>query len=442
MIDDDENIEYGPGYYIDYNRSDAYGNPLIVYTKKDKPLSVTEFIEECNDYLEANFEDVLIEGEVAEFKVNQGKWVFFSLKDEQSTVSCFMSAWQLSIPLEDGMKVRLSGTPKLTKWGKFSLTVKKISPVGEGSIKKAFEMLKKKLAKEGLFDESRKRPLPKYPTKIGVISSTSAAGYADFCKIVNSRWGGLEIKTAHTQVQGLDAPAQIIRALEYLNEQAEVEVIAILRGGGSKDDLSCFNDETLARALARSRIPVITGIGHEVDESIADLVADARASTPSNCAELLTRDRRREIAVTEQKRLHARSRLLSAMTAIYHNTNTAVSTIKNTLNHQIASYESLTHGSLYRINARLKSCIAEYENIPRARLRDLRHVLVGAYHQASDRLSALRRVLESCNPDKVLSQGYAILSGKISPGETLNITTSSDLINTKIVSIKPRKKTN
>ncbi|MBQ6409982.1 exodeoxyribonuclease VII large subunit [Candidatus Saccharibacteria bacterium] len=257
-------------------------------------LTPSEFVAVVNQTLEYAYSSVTIVGEVSEFKVNQGKWVFFNVKDEESSVPCFMTLWSLSQPIEDGMKVVVRGVPKITKWGKFSFTVSKVAPVGEGSLKKAFEMLKKKLADEGIFDVSKKRPLPEEITKIGVISSTQAAGYHDFVKIINARWGGMKVLVAHTQVQGLDAPEQMIRALKYFNEYTDVQVIALIRGGGSKDDLSCFNDEALVRAVAASKIPVICGIGHEVDESLCDLACDVRASTPSNVAELLTRDRKTE----------------------------------------------------------------------------------------------------------------------------------------------------
>lgn len=257
-------------------------------------LSPSEFVAYINQTLEYAYSSVTIVGEVSEFKVNQGKWVFFNVKDEETSVPCFMTLWSLSQPIEDGMKVVVRGVPKVTKWGKFSFTVSKVSPVGEGSLKKAFEMLKKKLAGEGLFDPARKRSLPEDLNKIGVISSTGAAGYADFIKIINARWGGLKVLTAHTQVQGLDAPEQMIKALKYFNERTDVQAIVLIRGGGSADDLSCFNDEALVRAVAASKIPVVCGIGHEVDESLCDLACDVRASTPSNAAELLTRDRKTE----------------------------------------------------------------------------------------------------------------------------------------------------
>ncbi|MBQ8985008.1 exodeoxyribonuclease VII large subunit [Candidatus Saccharibacteria bacterium] len=279
-------------------------------------LTPTDFLAFLNQTIEYAYSSVTIVGEVSEFKVNQGKWVFFNIKDDETSVPCFMTLWSLKTPLEDGMKVIIRGVPKVTKWGKLSVTVSKYSPVGEGSLKKAFEILKKKLADEGLFDPAKKRSIPEDLTKIGVISSTQAAGYADFIKIINARWGGIKVYVAHTQVQGLDAPEQMVRALKYFNERGDVEVIALIRGGGSKDDLACFNDEELVRAIAASRIPVITGIGHEIDETLSDLAADKRGSTPSNVAELLTKDRKSEKILEKVERIrdkiNAEIRMLSS----------------------------------------------------------------------------------------------------------------------------------
>ena len=224
-------------------------------------LQVSDFIAVFNQTMEYAFPVVEIEGEVASFKVNQGKFVFFDLKDAGGSVNCFMMLFQLRVPIEDGMKVIVTATPKLTQWGKFSLTVKAIRPSGEGSIKKSFELLRAKLDQEGLFAPERKRSLPAIPQHIGVISSKQAAGYADFIKIMNDRWGGVRIDVAQVAVQGADAPDQIIRALEYCNTREDLpDVIVIIRGGGSADDLSAFNDEQLVRAIAASRVPTLTGI--------------------------------------------------------------------------------------------------------------------------------------------------------------------------------------
>lgn len=260
-------------------------------------FGVSDAIAIINQTLDYAYPSIVVEGEVASYKVNQGKFVFFDIKDAGGTLGCFMMLFSLRVPLEDGMRVRVVANPKITQWGKFSLTVRSVQPVGEGALKRSFELLKAKLAGEGLFAPERKRPLPALPERIAVISSTQAAGYADFIKILNDRWGGLRVDVAHTQVQGIDAPAQIVRAIEYFNQREDLpEVIVIVRGGGSADDLSCFNDEPLIRAIAGSRVPVLTGIGHEVDVCLSDMVADVRAATPSNAAQLLVPDRREIIS--------------------------------------------------------------------------------------------------------------------------------------------------
>lgn len=254
-------------------------------------VTVSECIALVNQTLDYAYPTIAVEGEVASFKVNHKNYVFFDLKDEQGSLNCFMTVWQLRIPLEDGMKVRAQASPKLTPWGKFSLTVRSVAPVGEGSLKRAYEILKAKLDKDGLFALERKRPIPDYVESIGVISSEQAAGYADFRKIMAARWPLASIRVEHSRVQGAGAADDIIAALQKLNELAEPpEIIAIVRGGGSADDLACFNDEKLVRAIAASRVPVIAGIGHETDETLSSLAADISASTPSNAAELLTPD--------------------------------------------------------------------------------------------------------------------------------------------------------
>lgn len=255
-------------------------------------LSVSDCIALVNQTLEYAYPVVVVEGEVASFKVSKGKYVFFDLKDDEGVLSCFMMAYQLRAPLEDGMKIQVVAQPRLTAWGKFSLNVREARAVGEGSIKRSFELLKAKLDKEGLFDVGRKRKLPAMPQRIGLIASIESAGYADFLKILNHRWGGVKIIVADVQVQGTSASRQIIRAMQYFNEHATpVEVLVLVRGGGSAEDLAVFNEEPLVREVASSRIPTLVGVGHEVDTSLCDLAADVRAATPSNAAQLLVPDR-------------------------------------------------------------------------------------------------------------------------------------------------------
>lgn len=403
-------------------------------------FSPTEFIAVVNQTLEYAYSSVLVTGEVASFKVNQGKWVFFDLKDEESSVSCFMTLWNMRVPLEDGMKVTVRAVPKLTKWGKFSLTVDAVKPVGEGSLKKAYEMLKKKLTAEGLFDPAKKRPLPTDLIRLGVISSTQAAGYADFIKIINARWGGMKVSVAHTQVQGMDAPDQIIRALRYFNERGEVQVIALLRGGGSADDLSCFNDEALVREIAASRIPVITGIGHEVDESLADLAADVRASTPSNAAEMLTRDRTEELTKLARVMNRTEQALLQAVERARTENREKVANVSRGL---LAKYiEPALINNRHAIEKVGQSLLSRYIE---PMLVQNREKLAKCLTKIQNELSKMSmevehklKLLETLNPEKVLRQGYAILSGKISPGNVVEITTMKQEIKAEVKEIHER----
>ncbi|MBR3139132.1 exodeoxyribonuclease VII large subunit [Candidatus Saccharibacteria bacterium] len=362
--------------------------------KMNNSFTPTELIAVVNQTLEYAYSSVLLVGEVYSYNVNQGKWVFFDLKDEESSVSCFMPVWNLRTPIEDGMKIVARGFPKVTGKGKFSFTVNAVKPVGEGSLKKAYEILKKKLTDEGLFDPAKKRPLPEVITKIGVISSTQAAGYADFIKIINARWGGMKVQVAHTLVQGMDAPDQIVKALKHFNERGEMDVIVIIRGGGSADDLSCFNDEMLVREIASSRIPVVTGIGHEIDETLSDLAADVRASTPSNVAEMLTPDRAEENKKVANQINRAEQIILM--------------NIKKELDEN---------------DGKVKRCL------DKIRMEHTKLVEV---------LEQKTKMLEMLNPEKVLSQGYAILSGKIDVGNIVKITTIKQEIAAEIKSIKER----
>lgn len=354
-------------------------------------FSVSDFVAVTNQTLEYAYPMVEIEGEVASFKVNQGKFVFFDLKDEGASVGCFMMLFQLRVPIEDGMKVIVTATPKLTQWGKFSLTVKAIRPSGEGSLKKSFELLKAKLDKEGLFAPERKRALPEIPKHIAVVSSVQAAGYADFIKILNDRWGGLTVDVASVTVQGADAPDQIIRALNYFNTQEDLpEVIVIIRGGGSADDLSAFNDEKLVRAVAGSRVPILTGIGHEIDLSLCDLVADVRAATPSNAAQIIVPDRRDVVRATRMK----------AQSLVPHITN-KVDRLKQ------------------QCEGKIDGAVGQTEQ------------RIGKYQE---RLLHTRRLLAEFDPVRVLERGYALIRGEVTVGSAITIERAKDIISAKVES--------
>lgn len=255
-------------------------------------FSASEFVVVFNQSLEMLYPSVGITGELANFRVSKNRWVYFDLKDEIASVKFFGTVYALPGPLEDGLTLEVHGRPRLHPQFGFSVQIDSIQAVGEGSIKKAQDLLARKLQTEGLFDPARKRSLPYPPTTIGLVTSGQSAAIADFRKIIDARWGKLRIQLADVQVQGVDASAQIVQAITGFNQTAEPpEVIVIIRGGGSSEDLGAFSTEPVVRAVAGSRIPTLVAIGHEVDVSLAELAADQRASTPSNAAELLVPDR-------------------------------------------------------------------------------------------------------------------------------------------------------
>lgn len=260
-------------------------------------FSPADFVALLNQTLEYAYPSVIIEGELSNFRVSKNRWVYFDLQDELASVKFFGTVYLLPGPLEDGLKIRAIGSPRLHPRYGFSVNVSSIAPVGEGSIKKAADLLRAKLEAEGLFEPARKRLLPAVPKTIGLITAANSAAYADFIKILSERWGGVEVQLADVYVQGTQAPLQIARAVEYFNEQpALVDVLVITRGGGSAEDLAAFNDERLVRAVAASRIPTLVAVGHEIDISLAELAADQRASTPSNAAQLAVPNRQELIA--------------------------------------------------------------------------------------------------------------------------------------------------
>ncbi|HEX5455926.1 MAG TPA: exodeoxyribonuclease VII large subunit [Candidatus Saccharimonadales bacterium] len=280
----------------------------------DPSFTVSEFVAIFNQSLDMMYPSVGISGELANFKVSKGRWVYFDLKDEESSVRFFGNVQQLPGPLEDGLNLQVFGRPRLHPQFGFSVNVLKIQVVGKGSLAKAQAMLQKKLEREGLFSRERKRPLSYPPERVGLITSIESAAYTDFVKVVDQRWGNLRIELADCLVQGMEAPAQLVNAVENFNQMADPpDVLIMIRGGGSADDMSAFSTEQVVRAIAASRIPTMVAIGHERDISLAELAADKQASTPSNAAELLVPD-------ADHERLQAaamKKHIYNSLTSLY-----------------------------------------------------------------------------------------------------------------------------
>lgn len=329
-------------------------------------LSPTDFVATTNQILETSYGFFYVEGEVSQFRVSKQKWVYFDVKDEYSKVSFFGSIYMLPGPIEDGMVVRVGGTAKMHPQYGFSITAQSIQPVGEGSIKKAFLLLKSNLQKEGLFDLSRKRTTPEYPNKIALVTSAESAAYADFIKITKARWPYVKIDVFDTLVQGENAASSLVSAINMANAMADIaDVMVVIRGGGSADDLAAFNDERVVRAIAASRIPTLVAIGHEVDESLSELVADSRASTPSNAAELLLPDYQYE-------------------------------------KQQIMGARQLIRNLTLSLAAVEKQKIFIMQN-------DMRKSLINALDRQKQVSSHYKDLISSYNPSNVLKRGYAIV---------------------------------
>lgn len=253
--------------------------------------TVSQLTAEVKSLLEQNIPEIWIEGEISNFRRPSSGHLYFTLKDSQTQVKAVMyrsSASRLPFKVEDGMKVlALCKVTVYERAGQYQIMVNIMEPRGVGALQLAFEQLKKKLMKEGLFDKSHKKPVPMLPKKIGIVTSPTGAAIRDILNVINRRFSNIHLIINPVRVQGLEAPAEIAGAIDTFNDLGLVDVILVTRGGGSIEDLWGFNEEVVARSIFRSKIPVISAVGHEIDWTISDYVADLRVPTPSAAAELV-----------------------------------------------------------------------------------------------------------------------------------------------------------
>lgn len=265
-------------------------------TTEPKVISVAQLTSTIKSLLEGGVGLVTVKGEISNWRPAASGHIYFSLKDSEAVISAALfrgaAAKMKGPPIKDGMEVicrgRISVYPPR---GTYQIIVETMEPVGSGSLQAQFEALKKKLFQEGLFDSARKRKIPMLPNRIVVITSPTGAAIRDVLSVLKRRFAGVNVLILPALVQGADAPAELISALRLANEKALGDVILLTRGGGSLEDMWCFNDENLAREIFRSKIPVVSAVGHEIDFTIADFVADLRAPTPSAAAELLIKEK-------------------------------------------------------------------------------------------------------------------------------------------------------
>jgi len=275
--------------------------------------TVTEIVKSLKNTLESDYSGVLVQGEITDFKRSAVGHIYFALKDANSQlqVAYFAGSQRGNIAaIQNGIAVQAEGRISVfPARGNMQLIADRVSPIGYGALQAQFEQLKRKLQAEGLFSEDRKRPLPRYPTRIGLVTSESGAAIRDMIRILRQRAPYAEISLAATRVQGDGAAEDIADAIDMMNEWGRPEVLIVGRGGGSLEDLWAFNEEPVVRAIVASRIPVVSAVGHEMDVTLADLAADVRAATPTHAAQqvVLDRDEIRQTLAALSK--HARERL-------------------------------------------------------------------------------------------------------------------------------------
>ncbi len=387
---------------------------------EQKVLTVAEYLELVNDTLIMVPQEIFVVGEIVEYKLSQGKWINFDLKDEkeEAKIRCFSTIYKRHAQLESGMKVQVTGFVKVfPRFGSLSLNVETAEPIGEGALARAYQLLKKKLEEEGLFDPARKRSLPRFPTKIGLITSREAAAYGDFLRILNNRWSGVEIVHQHVHVQGRNAVGDILAAFEAFNalpKEDQPDAIVLTRGGGALEDLHAFNDEQVARAVFQSAIPVVVGVGHERDESLCDFVADIRASTPSNAAERLVPDRGEILREVEAMMRRQGDLVQNSVDRRHRAVDQATSVLDHFLARKMQSLQMTIDRFGHAIDRFRMQLVATRQYIERNE-HIVRNGFEVALLRSRDGLRQLIRLFESFDVQKTLHRGFAIVrqGGKV-----------------------------
>ncbi len=438
-------------------------------------FSVSEFLRSINALFGVKYPSVVVEGEVTEGKLYRASGHFyFSLRDDESKLPCLMFSNRLRlldgrIP-EDGQKVQVRGAPNIyARNGGFKLIVESLEFVGEGRLREAFERLKRKLDAEGLFDSAHKKPLPRYPAVIGVVTSPEGAAVRDIIRVIRLRYPIAKILISPARVQGEGAAEEIIEAMRRLDDRKDVDVIVITRGGGSLEDLAAFNDESLARAIFACKKPVVSAVGHEIDFTIADFVADVRAATPSHAGEILVP----VAAEIEAHLLRLKDRMERQMQVLIDNRHFWLDSLSDKFSRfpeAIASqrhYMFQLYNSMYKsMDLRIKERKDAYSSLRESFLSTHPYVKAAKRKQ---RLAAIRSALEasmerkiqrrkralqeamgrleSMNPREVLKRGFAVVmsprgtavrvASELSPGDEVRIMFHKGDADATIVEVSP-----
>lgn len=422
-------------------------------------FSVYEITRHLKQVIETTIEPLYVTGEISNFTHHSSGHMYFNLKDPNATIRCtfFKNVnYKLDFIPEEGMQVVVYGNITIfEKAGQYNLNVQTMSPHGQGDLARQFELLKSKLNEEGLFLPEHKKPIPNFPEHIGIVTSPTGAALQDIMNILRRRFP-VEVSVFPALVQGTEAAAQLRQGVEYFNSEGAVDVIIITRGGGSQEDLWAFNDEALARAIFSSRIPVISAVGHEIDFTICDFVADLRAPTPSAAAELVVPDKADLLAILEvyEKRLQAyvretlnayRQRLESSTAhmssispqSLINNYNQSIDYLENSLRsstkileHFAGTLQTTERSFLSISQQKLQNMIQIKTMDLGYKEKELANSLELVLRNAKERLNLASVFMAEASPEKRLKQGYSIVrkDGKIvrnishiSPSDLINI---------------------
>ena len=360
-------------------------------------VSVSELSTVIKELIEENglFDNVCVRGELSNYKTYPSGHHYFTLKDSESSLKCVMfksSAIKLRFRPENGMAVLCTGRLSVyPRDGVYQLICSGIMPEGTGDLQAAFEQLKKKLDGEGLFDSAHKKPLPPFPEKIAIITSSAGAAVHDMIRILSRRWPMTKVLLLPVRVQGVEAPPEIVGAIRYANRHRLADIIITGRGGGSIEDLWAFNDERVARAIYDSEIPVISAVGHEPDVTISDYVADVRASTPSNAAEIAVPDKEEFYELLESMRIRSSQAVTKKLSVLRNRLDSAAA--RRVLTDPSAAVDS-RRMELDRLRDGLIA--AQERNIARKKQRYIR----------------LTAGLDAMSPLKVLTRGYCVATDR------------------------------
>lgn len=387
-----------------------------------KALSVSELIFTIKNQLEEDFPTITVEGEVTNLSGSSAGHYYFTLSDKNASLSCALFKMDaLRNPFikkcRDGDKILVTGPISVyAKRGTFQLIAKRVTPVGKGDLKEQFEILKRKLTNEGLFDLELKKEIPKLPKKIGIITALGGAALQDFLNIIKRRSSWYDICIIAAVVQGDNCPRSVISAIDKAEKREDIDVLVITRGGGSLEDLWGFNDESLVRRAHQCKIPIISAIGHQVDFSLLDFVSDLRCETPSSAAEILTTEQ-----VKLEERLKQNAKMLRSL-AIEFNRDIERKIEKyNPLNMLplLTKKLNLYGQKLESLNPSRKSDpvgIYEQYQIIDTHLGRLKEFIKDDTLERKNQLHRSRAVLDSLNPTGVLKRGYTMIehdSGKV-----------------------------